>query len=59
MSTNKLDLLNDEVKQKLSEDYGIECIPYYPNKYFNDRLINAHVPLTRRERRKLERKKKK
>lgn len=59
MSTNKLDLLNDKVKQKLSEDYGIECIPFYPSKHFDDGLINASVPLTRRERRKLERKKKK
>lgn len=58
MNTNKLDLLNDEVKQKLSEDYGIECIPYYPNKYFNDRLTHTSVPLTRRERRALKRKKK-
>lgn len=30
-----------------------------PNKHFEDDLINASVPLTRRERRKLERKKKK
>lgn len=34
-------------------------IIFYPNKHFNDRLTNASVPLTRRERRKLERKKKK
>lgn len=32
---------------------------FYPNEHFNDGLINTSVPLTRRERRKLERKKKK
>lgn len=32
---------------------------FYPNEHFNDDLINTSVPLTRRERRKLERKKKK
>ena len=32
---------------------------FYPKEYFNDDLINTSVPLTRRERRKLERKKKK
>lgn len=32
---------------------------FYPNGHFNDDLINTSVPLTRRERRKLERKKKK
>lgn len=59
MTTNKLDLLTDEIKQKLSEDYGIECVPYYPNEHFNDGLIETSIPLTRRERRKLERRKKK
>lgn len=32
-------------------------IIFYPNKHFNDRLTNASVPLTRRERRKLNLKK--
>lgn len=31
---------------------------FYPNKHFNDGLIETSIPLTRRERRKLERKKK-
>lgn len=32
---------------------------FYPNEHFNDGLIETSIPLTRRERRKLERKKKK
>lgn len=32
---------------------------FYTNEHLNDDLINTSVPLTRRERRKLERKKKK
>lgn len=32
---------------------------FYPNKHFNDDLIKTPIPLARRERRKLERKKKK
>ena len=32
---------------------------FYPNEHFNDDLIKTPIPLTRRERRKLERKKKK
>lgn len=31
----------------------------YPSEHFNDGLIETSIPLTRRERRKLERKKKK
>lgn len=31
---------------------------FYPNEHFNDGLIETSIPLTRRERRKLERKKK-
>lgn len=34
-------------------------IIFYPNEHFNDDLIKTPIPLTRRERRKLERKKKK
>ena len=32
---------------------------FCPNEHFNDGLIRTSIPLTRRERRKLERKKKK
>lgn len=32
---------------------------FYPNEHFNDDLIETSIPLTRRERRKLERRKKK
>lgn len=34
-------------------------IIFYTNEHFNDGLIETSIPLTRRERRKLERKKKK
>lgn len=55
------DIQDNALKEKiatLGKKAEIE-INELPNKHFWDDLINASVPLTRRERRKLERKKKK
>lgn len=53
----KISALGKKAEMEINEPP--KNIIFYPNKHLNDRLINASVSLTRRERRKLERKKKK
>ena len=52
----KISTLGKEAEMEINEPP--KNIIFYPNKHFNDGLIKTYIPLTRRERRKLERKKK-
>lgn len=52
----KVEAINERAEIEINEH---STIIFYPNKHFDDGLIETSTPLTRRERRKLERKKKK
>lgn len=52
----KINALGKEAEIEINEPLKNNI--FYPNEHFNDGLIETSIPLTRRERRKLERKKK-
>ena len=54
----KIEVLGEKAEMAINE-HSDNTFILQPNKYFNSRLINASVPLTRRERRALKRKEKK
>lgn len=52
----KISALGKEAEIEINEPLKNNI--FYPNEHFNDGLIETSIPLTRKERRKLERKKK-
>ena len=52
----KINALGKEAEIEINEPLKNNI--FYSNEHFNDGLIETSIPLTRRERRKLERKKK-
>ena len=53
----KIGALGKKAEMEINEPS--KNIIFYSNEHFNDGLIETSIPLTRRERRKLERRKKK
>lgn len=51
----KISALGEKAEMKINEPP--KKIIFYPNEHFNDGLIETSIPLTRRERRKLNLKK--